>query len=121
MRTKSSWYEAYDICKANNGDLAGVPDEEVNNFLREYIPSGLADDYCWLGGYEKNEGSWAWDDGHPWLYSNWQDGQPNTNPANTEDCLAMITWSSPDNSQEPGLWDDMDCSLEMAFICSKSK
>ena len=121
IRAKFTWFEAFDVCKANNGNLAGIPDEDVNEFLREYIPDGQAGDYCWIGGFEHDEGFWAWDDGRPWGYQNWKEGEPNHVDGNTEDCLSLITWNMPDLNEEPGLWDDLDCDLPMSFICVNSK
>ena len=121
FRTKSSWFEAFDVCKANNGNLAGIPDEAVNEFLVNYIPYGQVDDYCWVGGYELDAGSWAWDDGMPWAYTHWKEGEPNNDDGKNEDCLGMITWSFPNFDEEPGFWDDLHCDLEKSFVCSKQK
>ena len=74
-----------------------------------------------LGKNMNIQGFWAWDDGQPWIYSHWKDGEPNTEPGNNDDCLAIITWSNTGDNDEPGLWNDLDCDMEMSFICSKLK
>jgi hypothetical protein len=68
-----SWRSARDKCKRLGGQLAVVPDEETNTFLRS-LTGGLV---VWLGATdEKVEGLWVWVDGSKMTYEGWAYGEP---------------------------------------------
>ena len=66
-----TWDAARASCQAQiNGDLASVPDEATNEFLKDKFTQG------WIGGHLDSNGDWAWSDGTPWGYTSWSSGNP---------------------------------------------
>jgi len=56
----------------------------------------------WIGANDKSsEGSWGWDSGATWSYTNWSSGQPD-NGSYSEDCANFSAWGS-------GQWNDEQC------------
>ena len=81
-----------------------VHSEDLNNKL-----TGITDGTTntWLGGIRTGPAAlensqWTWIDGTPMIYDNWHTGQP--------DNLNGIQFCLYTNFEEPGLWDDFDCT-----------
>jgi hypothetical protein len=56
----------------------------------------------WMGANDRgSEGSWVWDSGQAWTYSNWSSGQPD-NGSYSEDCGNFSPWGT-------GQWNDEQC------------
>jgi hypothetical protein len=55
------------------------------------------------------EGTWVWEDGEPFSFSNWGSGEPNG--GTSENCLDFDYY---------GIWNDIPCTqnYERAFICA---
>ena len=81
---KLSWDEAEHKCNSEWGNLASVPDEETNAFL-----DSLAPKRGFIGGYLRSDGTWAWSDGSPWIFTKWRAGEPN-NHGGEEDVIELI-------------------------------
>jgi hypothetical protein len=59
------------------GYLATITSAEEQN----YVMSSLQPAFVWLGGYQlagsvEPADGWSWVTGEPWLYSNWDSGEP---------------------------------------------
>ena len=64
-----TWNDADSYCKSLGGHLATSTSAEKNTFL-----TTLTTDTVWLGGTdEAEEGTWQWDTGETWDYTNWID------------------------------------------------
>lgn len=70
---KGGWKRAKEKCARLGGQLATVPDEATQGFVKQ-----LADDLqLWLGATdEKVQRLWVWVDGTPMNFSAWAPGQP---------------------------------------------
>ena len=69
-------------------------------------------DRAWLGGNDiEVEGTWKWVDCSPWNLTFWASGEPNNYRGVPENCLT--------HKFDYG-WNDVPCSLEYGFLCSKS-
>lgn len=89
-----------------HGHLATVTSQNENDFLVAAYGNSLS--YIWIGGFQGegysdtvNEG-WQWVTGEPWVYTNWNIGEPNNEYYGTlgyEDALAY--WNSA------GVWNDV--------------
>ena len=120
ITTKMTWSDANNYCKSNPPsnsvvenlvlNLASVPDEETNNFLKS-----LKEERAWIGGYRDKVTSnqWKWTDGTPMIYQSWASGEPKENGIN------MMTNFKPQNQQgRPwGQWDDQGSNVNIGFIC----
>ena len=102
------WSEAEDFCQrwSAGAHLASIHSSEEHKFVQENFPPNI-----WLGGSDgEKEGSWAWSDGEPWVYSAWHSGQPDDHGSG-EDCL-QGNWASLQ-------WNDGTCPLKLLFLCKK--
>ena len=90
-----TWDAARAACQGQsqiNGDLASVPDEATNEFLKSL---GIG----FIGGHLDSNGDWAWSDGTPWGYTSWKPDNPSNNGAIK---LENIGWNDiqPHNSKK---------------------
>ena len=84
-----TWDAARASCQAQiNGDLASVPDEATNEFLKDKFTQG------WIGGHLDSNGDWAWSDGTPWGYTSWSSGNPSRTSA-VKRSIGTITEKAP--------------------------
>lgn len=108
--------DAVAACSLAGGALVSIDDAVRNAWLTERMTQLAADDF-WLSGTDlEDEGSWRWSDGRVFFdanadggasrpYAPWDEGQPND--LNGEDCMRSIG----------GVWRDLDCSEQIAFVC----
>ena len=78
-------------------DLASVPDERTNNFLKD-----LKHDKAWIGGYrdEVKSNQWKWSDGTPMVYQSWASREP------SDDSEHIVINHRPNGETPWGQWDD---------------
>ncbi len=91
----------WDIAKSNaedrtylgeSGYLATVTSDEETSFLvTNFLESAVGGIYI-IGGYQPDgspepDGNWQWVTGEPWIYTNWDTGEPND--AGDEDTLHL--------------------------------
>jgi len=110
--------EALARCSLAGGSLAGVDDPVRNDWLTTRMVALAADDF-WLSGTDsEDEGVWRWSDGRVFFdpsadagaarpYAPWDAEQPND--LNGEDCMRS----------SGGVWRDLDCSEQIAFVCQR--
>ncbi len=71
-----TWVEAKAFCEVLGGHLATITSEEENQFVHGFmIDSGFFTAYFGLSD-EKRVGDWIWVTGEPFVYSNWDSGEP---------------------------------------------
>ena len=67
---KRFWSDNVDACRLSHvptSDLASIPDEETNKFIRS-----LTTEDTHIGGYyDYGQKAWTWSDGSAWNYTNW--------------------------------------------------
>lgn len=91
---ETTWRSAYSICLNNGGDLPSVHSrkdlEELGEEVGEYTEG------YWLGGRLLPTGTWAWSDGSPWDYTNWDSDDPKWGHQGGENNCSVIwddlTW-----------------------------
>ena len=113
--TKLPWTEARAYCQdlSAGGDLASVPDQATNDFLRKHVTT-VPTVPSWIGATDEgSEGSWRWSDGSAWGYENWAPGNPDN--FNSNQHHALFNWG-----QGSGLWDDADDYWAYPFICQST-
>ncbi len=112
------------------GHLATVTSAEETAFLFQAF--GPRDSYA-LGGVQppgspEPDGGWTWITGEPWVYTNWNAGEPNNAVIHgqTEDRLAWFTGSAPhwndvagdvDEGPNPGQYHMNGCFVEYDRDC----
>ena len=87
----------------SNGDLASIPDEATNEFMKQQFSK----DKGWIGGHLDSDGNWAWSDGTPWSYTAWGDGSPDNLIGNIPVTL----------KEKSGLWSDLRQNFVRSYFC----
>lgn len=99
-----SWYDAKAACEARGGHLVTITSAAENTFVFGLVSGNNAFWYLdgfgnglgpWLGGYqdslaERPDSAWHWVTGEPWVYTNWEVGQPGDTPWFGQDCLRFF-------------------------------
>jgi len=116
-----SWFNAMECCYYNGGYLAEPQNAEEQAKMENYIVASTGPDKqntWWLGGTDMHaEGGWRWMSGNPWVFENWNEGEPNNKGG--EDCLAL-------DGQASYRWMDLGCdtldtigTMQHYTICEK--
>lgn len=92
------------------GHLVSIGSQAENDFVFSLFlnePGG----YKWIGGWQPSgspepAGGWQWSSREPWIYSNWNSGEPN-NYGGTENSLAMYAGAPYLVLPEGGKWNDL--------------
>jgi len=85
-----SWEQAEDSCVARGGHLVTITSREENAFVFSLVSADSSFWYLdgygnglgpWLGGYQlagsqEPDTGWRWVTGEPFVYTNWETGQP---------------------------------------------
>lgn len=72
------WFTAQSECEADGGYLATITSSAENDFIYGLI----IDDGPWIGGFQPSGssepgGGWQWVTGEPFVFTNWEVGEPN--------------------------------------------
>jgi len=121
---KKNWTDAEDFCRKEGGHLASVHSNATFDFVLEGLNrmnrtvTGL--EMAWLGGNDiEVDGTWKWVDCSPWNnLTFWARGEPN-NAGAGEHCLHHV-FNFPPATHLNHKWNDLSCSSERGFLCSKS-
>ena len=88
--------QAQNICKKMGGHLATITSAEENKAVSSLMENA-ADIGYWMGASDaKSEGTWVWETGEKFSYTNWDKNEPN-NDSEVEHYLMMYP---------SGLWND---------------
>jgi len=72
-----SWVDANFNCNNERGQLASIPNEETNDFIKNHFGK----ESTLIGGFATGQipdpNLWTWIDGTPWSYMDWAAGEPN--------------------------------------------
>nr|XP_047917806.1 macrophage mannose receptor 1-like isoform X1 [Anser cygnoides] len=119
---KLVWHDARDVCINLGGNLATVPNEQVQAFLHYHLKDATTN--VWIGMNDINrESTFLWTDGSTVSYTNWVSGAPEkaqtyfnnydfewlTDNTVETDCVFII--------QSDGKWRDDSCENERGYIC----
>lgn len=98
------------ICTAKGAHLASINTIMEQQTARSHA-SGISGADWWIGLSDAtSEGAFAWLDGSPVTYTNWEPGEPNDHGSG-EDCGEMKV-------SDNGIWNDVPCGESKPFMCS---
>jgi hypothetical protein len=105
-----SWTTAQATCDDYGYHMLTIDDASENTWADDTADT-FSTTKWWIGLNDRaTEGSFEWEDGTPFSYSNWSSGEPN-NSGGGEDC-AQINRYHPSQT-----WNDEPCSNSFYFIC----
>uniref|UniRef100_A0A914WNW2 C-type lectin domain-containing protein n=1 Tax=Plectus sambesii TaxID=2011161 RepID=A0A914WNW2_9BILA len=109
---KNIWFDAEAFCtKAGpNAHLTSITSAYENANVDAVVtstPSISECDQFWIGGNDfDQDGQFVWEDGSPWGYTKWAQGQPDT----TQQCVSSTARAN-------GQWKTENCGIKNCFIC----
>ncbi len=108
-----TWLEAKTYCQSQGGYLATITSEEENDFIFSQISGSYL---LWLGGTDAgHEGIWKWVTNEPWIYSNWNTGEPNNYYGNEHYLHTEPNGKWNDQSEKS--WHDINSYNKFWFVC----
>lgn len=126
VRDTVTWDWAQQRCRSRNATLVTISSSSENSFVASLIKTNI-----WIGLNDRVEaGLYVWNDIGQGQFSkrpsylNWDIGEPNDrhyDPFKTpqrckgEDCVQIKSWKDVDS------WFDLNCNIELPFICEKSR
>jgi Lectin C-type domain len=117
VTTPKAYLQAKAACEAMNAHLAYLKNAALDNFAETFV--GNLDTY--IGGSDRiTEGTFLWEDGAPFVYTNWEANEPsNGGGTYQEDCVVIA------GSRAGKQWDDRPCdatevptSGSFAYLCN---
>ena len=103
------WQKVAAYCRSLGGTLACITSAEENSVVASMVKKYGSP--CWIGGNNlENNNVYAWESGESFIYTNWDEGEPN-NKTGDQHYIRMYP---------NGLWDDCEES-NYAFICEFGK
>ena len=117
MELRTSWGDPEQFCNNQDGHLALVTNERIQNYLQSKEPSKDSHSSFWVAGTDKeHEGNWVWTDGSACNYTEWATRPYRAqNEWYNEDCLLMYKSCV----KNPNGWNDQECSNQWSFVCSR--
>ncbi|XP_062600998.1 fibropellin-1-like [Saccostrea cucullata] len=105
---KRTWQNARADCHLEGADLVSITNAGIQGFVQNFCSFQQS----WIGFNDiQRENNFIWLDGSKLgSFTNWNPGEPND--MNGEDCTIMFGTN--------GLWNDMDCSANLTYMCQKS-
>ena len=108
---KKNWTEAEKFCKSEEGHLASVTSQQVQNFILE--EAGKKKTEVWIGATDQeSEGNWKWSDYSPFDFEDWVQ-EPIEDPK--VNCVELY------NTTDGAGWNDLECETQRSFFCAKPK
>jgi hypothetical protein len=114
-----SFHDAQRACQEAGGNLVSIGSEAENEFIAQ-----LHDGEHWLGATDGRDdmtpgvGPYVWLSGEDWLYSDWENGQPNAYETDCPldqddtDCFEHCAFQS-----DEGDWLDRSCWHTIVSVC----
>ncbi len=115
MTVAMTYVNAKASCAANGWHLAYLKDAPTDTFAQAFV--GTVD--TWIGGTDVLEGTFKWEDGTAFVFTNWAATEPNNaNGVYQEDCVVIA------GARAGKLWDDRPCDATenamsglFAYLC----
>uniref|UniRef100_A0A8C5J4F8 MRC1 protein n=1 Tax=Junco hyemalis TaxID=40217 RepID=A0A8C5J4F8_JUNHY len=122
ITTNLTWHAAQGVCFNLGGNLATIPNEQVQAFLFYHLKHATTG--VWIGMNDINrESTFLWADGSTVSYTNWVNGAPEkqqsyfdyyefetvTDDALETDCVFIM--------KSDGRWRDDSCDNERGYVC----
>ncbi|XP_072021157.1 lymphocyte antigen 75-like [Amphiura filiformis] len=109
-----TWQDAKQYCMetgASDGNLATINSAGLQSFMTAILKAFPVD--VWIGLYTNStDPTFQWSDGSPVTYQEWADGQPD---GGLNKCARMLNVA-----ENPGKWDDDECTVQNAFLCQSN-
>uniref|UniRef100_A0A8C3MZB8 Uncharacterized protein n=1 Tax=Geospiza parvula TaxID=87175 RepID=A0A8C3MZB8_GEOPR len=120
-----NWGRGRRVCMSLGGDLASIPNEQVQAFLTYHLKDASND--LWIGLNDLlSELNFVWSDGSAVSYTNWAKGSPKlVEPILYEysfpyfqqfDCVSLKRGPADDT----GKWNNEECYKYRGYICQKN-
>jgi hypothetical protein len=104
------WSTAQSYCEAYTYTMLAMNDAGENEFAWDEASSRYNGKW-WTGGNDQaTEGTWVWENGDSFSYTNWHSGEPNNTGTGGEDCLQLGRFGDD-------TWNDEPCSSSFYFVC----
>ena len=103
-----SWSASRSYCQKLNGDLVQATIDDIKQISK--IRAG--EKRFWIGiNDNRKEGVYKWDDGLPYTFKNWLQGEPNNynDPKRNENCVEF--------RKGDGRWNDISCVSKRPSAC----
>jgi len=109
-----TWHDAEAYCESLGGHLAVIASQDVQDFVFSLVKD-LNKNCYWLGGRNDITGNWQWVTNEPFVYTNWDYGEPNNGNGN-EHYLQIYRVPNPAVGLQvsvAGKWNDLqnDCTF----------
>jgi hypothetical protein len=106
--TALTWQAARAQCRSWGYRMVSIQGSAEDAWVHSVV-DGTFPQRWWLGAADELvEGSFGWEDGAAWSYTNWAPGEPNN--INNEDCVEL-------NGNLDGTWNDAQCGQLRHYIC----
>lgn len=120
---EQDWGAAEAEAVSEGGHLVAIGDSSENQWLLDTF--GDDANSIWIGHYQDTEapaysepaGGWVWSNGEPFVYTNWDSGEPNNNHTDGEDCGDM---RGHQPAEPDGSWNDLPCTAPILGIIETS-
>ncbi len=108
-----TWGAARADCQSRGGELASIGTFAENEALVRAVLQFDWSDW-WFGISDREvEGAFAWSDGRPLSFRDWDAGEPN-DAGNGEDCGHIAGWAG-------GRWNDAPCDWWKFYVCERPR
>eukprot|EP00118_Oscarella_pearsei_P019633 m.209853 g.209853 ORF g.209853 m.209853 type:complete len:484 (+) comp39729_c0_seq9:143-1594(+) len=120
-----TWPDARQKCINDGGDLVSIGNQEEERFVQSLVKVHDQADGVWIGFNDiAFENSWAWSDGSPVTYTNWDKGeqdssgeQDDSSGEQNKDC-GHIYGQNFGGSGIGSTWNDDSCqSMMLHYVC----
>lgn len=116
-----SWSDSKLLCESLGGHLVSIENEAEQFYLNQLSQKCGSYKAYWIGGCKNSTlNEWEWDTGEPFVYTNWDDGEPNFEQEDKvfmygDDSIATLgTWNNHVNSKTGTPYGSF---VEIAAIC----
>jgi hypothetical protein len=106
--------EAKQICTENNATMISIETSKENEFVanlsKKIVPQAK---FLWIGAKRTGSGrsDFEWENGNPFLYSNWMSNEPDNDGGNQYFVYMSLTYRG---------WGDWTDQYNMNFICEST-
>jgi hypothetical protein len=114
-RNGRDWFGCRQAARSIGGDLASITSMQEQIAIETLVPMrvpGGSSEVVFFGGSQSvsrpPKAGWAWSDGSPWDFTNWEPGQPDGG----EGFLALYRYANATGAIEWGDWSSSDPQIE---------